>query len=1160
MTMAAPSPSESNLLLSAVRQSPNSDDDVIVECQAILQEALDGFKAELSPFEVGEFSTATPEQVKRKLLLIQHDQEQRKELRGLIRMQQFVEKIGVFDDFCTRANVWGDGSSILSPWIWGPVLFILKVSSEDIRVLDDILGAYRSFGKCIPPLDRYDESVMKKPQVVRCLAVMYFDLLKFHQRVVKLLHGKGWKKTFGPQWRDYQSDLKATLLNFETHSVFLEIVSESSTPQPNEVAILRIDGDVERSGYDRDGVQRLFDQMPDFKDIAQRLNELCLVHEKRNEVSEDREALLHAEVLKDIRKQLNDHVHRSVDDRHVLEHLLTIFKQLRKSVMDQFEDQKAERKASQMDRVLKWLLPPGKISQASRHEGVCATKQAPGAGSWITEKKVIFDWLHEEAPEFCLVWLNGKMGAGKTILASHIITMCLDQDPRFITNYFYCRENDENQNSSLAVLQTILWQMARRDDDLLPVCDDKREAGRQESLDEIKVVKQLLERYCESEATHQFVIIDGLDECKPADRETIVSFWMYMVDKVERYKPGKLRVLLISRDMADIRDMLQLSISTKIMDLDPADTNQDIEGYLEWVAPRLQLKFGLSDAQKRDFLGMICKRADGMFLYASLTVENLLEQPNQAYYEDELIRSLPESLAQAYVRIIDRLKQTLNANRWNMAQDILRWLAGSMRPMRWYELQAALTIQSDSHGATIDYARNRLRDDIRDLCGPLVRVIEEEGEPRLEFAHSTTREYIRAETKHEGLDGNAIDADLACKCLSYLAMECFRPDLDEEQRKYYAQHGYYGLQDYAVSEWGHHMQQLIAQTAPMVWQRSEESETSTRKLVGALQRFLQAYPEIGSGGGDSDIPNIDPRLLQVPTLPHPLSRHSSADPSSASPQSFSGSQDDESSTELPQPSPRYGNVSLSPSPSPTPSFTLPSTKPDPSGDPKAFCEPFKGIPELYYPILQLWTHIYSHQRHVDSKQREKASLPQLRNALELTRKAIQSLEFEEEPMPGQPPLHFMYGQTLYKCDRVLCQHFFEGFATVDALKRHLNRHERPYHCNVFNCTVAPFGFAHKKDCERHVRNYHAENAEGLDGFATGIVEAANPEEREARYTFVCTFGTCTKKFTRQVNLNAHLDTHNGMRRFECTFCVKTFTRANDRRRHEKIHKRRRGDR
>ena len=93
-----------------------------------------------------------------------------------------------------------------------------------------------------------------------------------------------------------------------------------------------------------------------------------------------------------------------------------------------------------------------------------------------------------------------------------------------------------------------------------------------------------------------------------------------------------------------------------------------------------------------------------------------------------------------YVDIVDRLKQTLSRNRWTTARRILSWLAGAMRPLKWHELQAALTIQLDAHGATIDYDRYLLRDDIRDLCGPLVRVVEEQNEMRLEFVHSTTRE------------------------------------------------------------------------------------------------------------------------------------------------------------------------------------------------------------------------------------------------------------------------------------------------------------------------------------------------------------------------------------------------------------------------------------
>ncbi|KAK7998319.1 hypothetical protein PG989_006359 [Apiospora arundinis] len=534
-TIAVPDPPEPDYLLPVAEQAVDDDGDLGVECQEIIQGALDGFKSELSDFEVDEFSKTTSDQVKRKLLSIQRDQEQRRKLRGLSRMQLFIEKIGIFDDICTEAR-----------------------------------------------------------------------------KVVKLLHGKGWKKTFEAQWHDYRGDLKTIIFNFESESEFLGLLSEAWKKQRGEAMVSNLDEDAERPGYDQEVAQRLLDQMPVFKSLSQRLGELSL-KDMRRDISEESEAILQAEVWKDIRKQLNDHVIQSSGGKKAIDELLRILKQLRKTMMDQFQSWKDERKGRQRERVLKWLSPPGTISQASQHEVICDTEQAPGTGSWITKNKIISDWFGE-SPECSLLWLNAKMGAGKTVLASHIIKMC-GQDRRFTTSYFYCCQNDENLNSRLAVLKSILWQMAGHDDDLLPVCDEKRAEGRQESLDQIKIVQQLLERFCESDATQQFVVIDGLDECKLDDRETIIGFWMSMVEKISMHKPSKLRVLLVSRDMADIRNMLKLSINTKILDLDPADTNQDIEGYLEWVAPELQKKFRLSEAQKRDLLRSVFTRAEGMKAY-----------------------------------------------------------------------------------------------------------------------------------------------------------------------------------------------------------------------------------------------------------------------------------------------------------------------------------------------------------------------------------------------------------------------------------------------------------------------------------------------------------------------------------------------------------------
>lgn len=195
--------------------------------------------------------------------------------------------------------------------------------------------------------------------------------------------------------------------------------------------------------------------------------------------------------------------------------------------------------------------------------------------------------------------------------------MCTKQVQGFKTNYFYCREHVSQQSSSLAVLKGLLWQMAGSNAELLPYCNNKRIDGRQEFLDQINVVKQLLEALCEYD-TNQFVIIDGLDECEPGERKTIVDFWRAMVEKTATYKPGKLRVLLVSQDVADIRNAIQASMVAAPLDLLSADTNQDIRRYLETKAPDIQSRFQLGEAQVHNLVQLIYTRAEGKSLHSRI--------------------------------------------------------------------------------------------------------------------------------------------------------------------------------------------------------------------------------------------------------------------------------------------------------------------------------------------------------------------------------------------------------------------------------------------------------------------------------------------------------------------------------------------------------------
>ncbi|KAK8127290.1 hypothetical protein PG984_008398 [Apiospora sp. TS-2023a] len=1130
----------------------NEAGDATCSSYEIFQGVLDQFKAELPIEHVDSFSTTTLEKVKRKILSIQQSQEQQKRLMGLSRMATFISKIGEFDGFCMQAKVWGEESSLLSAWIWGPAMYILETSAAHNKAFDNIISSYLKFGGYVPNITFDQDLLSERPQISDCLAYMYLDLLSFHQSVVKMLLGDGWKRMFESRWRDYQGNLQTTFMNFETNSQVTRVLSDAWKQQRVAEIWGRVDGHIGQSESSAGCVQRLVDFTPIFDEITRRHNEFLskmseLGQNSKKPVSQYyHEASTHAETWKAIHKQLNDHVIRSADGPAVLNSLFKMFNDHRKNMDSQFKYWEAERNEKQKTDVLKWMSPSSPdISQKSRHDDLCSMR-APGTCLWILKNRKLSSWMNEENPIACLLWINGKMGAGKSVLTSQIVETCREQVEGFEVSYYYCCETDA-QNSSLAVLRGILRQMAERDVDnnRISYCNSKRIDGRQEFLDQIKVVKDLIEALCES-GPHQFVIIDGLDECKRGDLKEIVDFWKSLVGKIDMHSPGKLRLLFVSQDSADIRDTLRSSLSAAVLDLDTAKTNQDIRIYLEGKGRDIQAKFTLDDSQIQTLLDMICKRAEGMFLYAFLTVDNLLQQPTKFFFQKELDRNLPANLAEAYGNVIKRLKRDSARNVWTETRNTLRWLAGAMRPLKWRELQAALAIRLDSRGPSFDYDSHRLRTDIRDICGALVRVVQQpDDDMRLVFTHATTREYIRSEMHHEDLDAVAIDCDLASKCLSYLSMDCFQPNLNERQRQEYAQMGYYALQDYAASQWGRHMEQFISHAAPMFERGSSDAAHAAQQLTMALQRFLGFYREIAQAQRGLGIPSQGDWALPIHSSSH--SGRLSAGPSVPFSQNPIFSNDRAQNGRL---CPALATSRPSSSMSSSPASSAP---PDPAGSAVKLCEPFRSIPGVYNPILQLWTHVRSHQVHMDPKIRESLSIQQLRIALERTRKTIQLLSPEDQVgLPEGTFIRTLYGTRLYKCDRVLCDYFFEGFATAAELKDHLGRHERPYRCPVPNCSVGPLGFSKKKDCESHIRKYHPEADDGQHAFASGSSKAP-AEDIEARAKYKCTFEGCSKKYTRKANLDAHLDTHNGTRRYSCRTCVKAFTRPSDRQRHEKLH-------
>lgn len=210
------------------------------------------------------------------------------------------------------------------------------------------------------------------------------------------------------------------------------------------------------------------------------------------------------------------------------------------------------------------------------------------------------------------------------------------------------------------------------------------------------------------------------------------------------------------------------------------------------------------------------------------------------------------------------------------------------------------------------------------------------------------------------------------------------------------------------------------------------------------------------------------------------------------------------------------------------------------------CKHFRNY-RFYQSLLHIWSHIHRHHDK-GSAVRSDISIKALSDALFRNRKLLEDLPSLNLPSYSveKENLTNFYGERRFKCPRITCFFFHEGFKDARSRDQHINRHDRPFNCIFPDCSIAEFGFASNNDLEKHMRFFHPD----IEGQANRFAAATKPTTWTQ---WKCNL--CGKRFTRGFHQRNHLRSHTGERPFACSECGKAFTRANDCKRHEKIHAR-----
>lgn len=395
--------------------------------------------------------------------------------------------------------------------------------------------------------------------------------------------------------------------------------------------------------------------------------------------------------------------------------------------------------------------------------------------------------------------LTSPIGCGKTYLTHHIVEHVKRQTP--IVYFYFDAKSGGEQQWAMTLLRSLIYQLLRDDDGLLPLIQDMfSRSGRQtlNSFYDFQALFRVFEAMCSRISTSLTCIIDGGDECRSPTRDRRLLF--ENMRTLSRSSNGRLKLLLTSRENdSDIENYFG---QEKIVTITPADVANDILLFIRNRIATTEAQYLRTSPLEAEIQDTILAHANGMFLWASLMMDDLEVQESPALVRESLAR-FPQQLEGFYADNLERICKA-HPNLIALAKFIFGWLVDGFRPLTLLELEEARQIQRGQRRLNRDFRPFDLPRTIKRACGPLIRI---HSNDTVNLSHFSVKEFLisqRSQGPAAFLEGGpAIHKEIAMSCVTYLTLDDFSSDAKQIYDENLSTT--HPLSNYATAYWYSHL-------------------------------------------------------------------------------------------------------------------------------------------------------------------------------------------------------------------------------------------------------------------------------------------------------------------------------------------------------------------
>jgi WD40 repeat protein len=343
-----------------------------------------------------------------------------------------------------------------------------------------------------------------------------------------------------------------------------------------------------------------------------------------------------------------------------------------------------------------------------------------GTCRWHEKRDWYQRWLHGEDSEPQVLWIDGPLASGKSVLAACITESIRDRIPETAGGacLYHSFSFENKAKRTVAYLFRSLafqvgLQIPRFRDSVIQLAKDFGVSFG--SMDAIPIWEKIFSGVLlkMTIARPIYCIVDGLDE---ADS---VQPLLRCLGRL-RSPTVVLKILFMSRPSRPVEEALaDLRLGFFRYSMTPLDTRDDIRNFVE----KAMQSSAVPPDSRAQVIKKILDNASGNFLWVSLATKTITQNWHFHSSIESALNTLPNGMKSLYSRTLQKLEEHPNKLR-KLASVILTWTTFSFRPLLLSELKEAVRVDF-ADVVSLENIINHVCSDFVQIRGPKIRLVHE---------------------------------------------------------------------------------------------------------------------------------------------------------------------------------------------------------------------------------------------------------------------------------------------------------------------------------------------------------------------------------------------------------------------------------------------------